>query len=92
MTRTELVASIGRLLEGNARSRPVARLEEQTRLNEDLGLDSVMLLELLVRLELELRIAIPEEAPAREHFITVGGLADFLLGLDRAGEREGAEV
>jgi acyl carrier protein len=92
MTRGELMTNIEKLLAGRARFRPVPRLEDETRLNEDLGLDSVMLLELLVRLELELRISIPEEAPAKEHFVTVGGLADFLLGLRRTGERDEREV
>lgn len=92
MTRGELVTSIQKLLDGRPRFGAVPQLEDGTRLNEDLGLDSVMLLELLVRLELELEIAIPEEAPAKEHFVTVGGLADFLLGLRRTGERDGREV
>jgi acyl carrier protein len=92
MTRGELVTNIEKLLQGKAHVRPVPRLQDETRLNEDLGLDSVMLLELLVRLELDLRISIPEEAPAKEHFVTVGGLADFLLGLRRTGERNGHEV
>lgn len=85
MTKAGLVANIEKLIEGHARFRPVPRLEDHTRLNEDLGLDSVMLLELLVRLELELHLVIPEDAPAKQHFVTVGGLAEFLLGLGSAG-------
>ena len=54
---------------------------DATRLNEELCLDSVRVLELLVHLELELGLCIPEEAPAREQFATVGGLVDFVLGL-----------
>lgn len=52
-----------------------------SRLNEDLYLDSVMILQLLLHLELEHGFIIPDEALAKEDFETVDTLAAFLGSL-----------
>jgi acyl carrier protein len=85
MTRATLVAEIGGLLKRHMNLPHDVRLDERTRLNQDIYLDSVMVLELLVMLEIELGFSIPEDAPARENFVTLGTLAEFLLGLNREG-------
>ena len=82
MTRDALIGEIGSLLKLHLNVPHDARLDAATRLNQDIYLDSVMVLELLVLLETKLGFAIPEEAPAREHFLTLGALAEFLLGLN----------
>lgn len=81
MTRQALVGEIAKLLRLHLNVAHDTELDESTRLNQDIYLDSVMVLELLVLLETKLGFVIPEEAPAREHFLTLGALAEFLLGL-----------
>ena len=63
------------------RSLPAARLDNfngHARLNADLGLDSIMLMELLVTLELENGLRISEDAFIGENLETVGDLARLL--------------
>lgn len=51
-----------------------------SRLNEDLYLDSVLLLQLIVQLELQEGYDIPDSRFTKEDFSTVSGLAAFLEG------------
>jgi aryl carrier protein AsbD len=87
MTRAALIREIGGLLRLHMNVPEEVTLDETTHLNHDIYVDSVMVLELLVRLEIELGFSIPDEAPAREHFTTLGTLAEFLLGLSRDGRQ-----
>ncbi|MEP1215259.1 MAG: phosphopantetheine-binding protein [Marinobacter sp.] len=60
---------------------PAARLDNfstHARLNADLGLDSIMLMELLVSLELENGLSISEDAFIGENLETVRDLARLL--------------
>ncbi len=59
----------------------IPALQEQHRLNEDLGIDSVMLLQLLVWMEVELGLPIPEEEVDPRIFDTVGSLLQFMESL-----------
>lgn len=52
--------------------------EPHARLNEDLYLDSVQVLQLLLHLELDWGLKIPEEAFGQDDFTTVASLAAFL--------------
>lgn len=66
---------------------PAARLDNfssNARLNADLGLDSIMLMELLVTLELENGLKISEDAFIGENLETVSDLARLLA----AGQQE----
>lgn len=55
-------------------------LNEGTRLFEDLGLDSTIVLELLMRLEEELSIEFDADDLEQRHFETAGTLATFVAG------------
>jgi acyl carrier protein len=79
MTRLNLIAAIGSVLSERMALPHMAHFSEDARLNEQLCLDSVMVLQLLVHLELEYGVVLPEEAVVREQPGTVGSLADFLL-------------
>lgn len=81
MTKPELIASIRHVLEHRMGVSPPGNFCEEVRLNEELRLDSVLLMQLLLHLELEMGLRIPEEALTRQDLATVGSLADFLLGL-----------
>jgi acyl carrier protein len=64
---------------------PAARMNAfapDARLNEDLALDSIMLLELLVHLELEHRLCVPEEALLATELATVADLQQLLQPMD----------
>jgi acyl carrier protein len=79
MTRPELVRVI-RCFMTEALALPyMHRFSEEARLNEDLCLDSVMMLQLLVSLELQHGVVIPEEAILEKQLGTVGSFVDFLL-------------
>jgi acyl carrier protein len=79
MTRPELVHVIRSFLAEVLALPYMERFREEARLNEDLGLDSVMMLELLVSLELQHGLVLPEEAIVEKQLGTVGSFVEFLL-------------
>jgi len=80
MTREEIVEAICRTLRGLPDVPGDVPLRPETRLQEDLGLDSVGSLSLIVALELECGIEIPESAVFKEAFATISSLASALTG------------
>jgi petrobactin synthase len=79
MTRSELLRVI-RAFMAEALALPhVGCFSEEARLNEDLGLDSVMMLELLVSLELQHGVVLPEQAILEKQLGTVGSFVDLVL-------------
>jgi acyl carrier protein len=70
---------IGAVLRDKMSMPHLTELDEAARLNEELGLDSVMVLELLVHLELEHGLTLPEEAVLQKQDGKLGSLLDFLL-------------
>ncbi|TCK08892.1 phosphopantetheine-binding protein [Marinobacterium mangrovicola] len=87
MKREELIEVIQDGLANSLRIPHIASFRPEARLNEDLHLDSVMILQLLLHLELECGYEIPDEALSAEAFATVNSLVDFLLQLQ---QEEGA--
>jgi petrobactin synthase len=63
-------------------------LRPETRLQEDLGMDSVSALSLIVMLEIECGIAVPETAVFKEAFATISSLARALTGEAAAKSNE----
>ena len=55
---------------------PNTRIEESTRLREDLGVDSLDLMEAFIDMEADFGIEFPTDAP--ERFRTVGNVVAFL--------------
>ncbi|WP_084783939.1 phosphopantetheine-binding protein [Paenibacillus sp. FJAT-26967] len=53
-------------------------LTDDTRLREDLRIDSVMILQLLVHIEVELGLQVPEDEIDPKAFLTIGSLLDFI--------------
>ncbi|QWU44769.1 petrobactin biosynthesis protein AsbD [Bacillus sp. NP247] len=56
----------------------VTHLEETVRLNQDLYIDSVMMLQLIVYIEMDLKLCVPEDEIDPKAFLTVGSLLDFM--------------
>jgi acyl carrier protein len=88
MTRAELVCVIRSLMAEMLALPYMSRFCEEARLNEDLCLDSVMMLQLLVGLELQHGVALPEQAIVEKQLGTVGSFVDFLLAHRAASANE----
>lgn len=92
MNKSEVIRAIFEILEMRLQVPHLEDFREQARLNEDLYLDSVVVLQLLVQLELQFGFEIPEEEITADHFQTVSSLADFLLSLPRGAVRSVEEA
>ena len=73
-----LVAAIGTVLREEMRHPHLDRFGPQARLNEDLYLDSVQLLQLILALEMTHGVSVPEAAINRQDVSTVADLARIL--------------
>ncbi|EAZ85427.1 MULTISPECIES: petrobactin biosynthesis protein AsbD [Bacteria] len=78
MTRQQLIKSIYDIMENSLELQTLSSFNEDARLNEDLYMDSIMVLQLILHIELDLGIAIPDEVLVPKDFKTVGTLANFL--------------
>ncbi|WP_424934246.1 DUF6005 family protein [Amaricoccus macauensis] len=82
--RAAIVDAIRSVLEDPLASRHMAAFSQDARLNEDLHLDSVLVLNLILHLETEHGFEIPERAMSKDHFSTVADLADLIAGASEA--------
>lgn len=78
MTRQEITAAIHQVLAERMNNRYLDGFGPQSRLNADLYLDSVLLLDLLLHLELDHGIVVPEAAIAATAIGTVSDLVELL--------------
>lgn len=78
MTRQELIKGIFDIMENSLELQTLSSFNEDARLNEDLYMDSIMVLQLILHVELDLGISIPDEILIPKDFKTVGTLASFL--------------
>ncbi|MBN8939093.1 MAG: phosphopantetheine-binding protein [Rhizobiales bacterium] len=78
MTRESIIEAIGSVLREEMRHPHLDRFGPQARLNEDLYIDSVQLLQLILALELNLGLPVSEEAFSRQDLVTVADLAAIL--------------
>ncbi|WP_325891795.1 DUF6005 family protein [Grimontia sp. NTOU-MAR1] len=83
MEREQLIASIRQVLSDNMQNAHMEKFSESARLNEDLYLDSVLILQLILHLELDLGLTVPEENITAADYSTVSSLADFLCRIER---------
>lgn len=79
MQRTDVIDAIHSILSEKLNIPRIAAFNDQARLNEDLYLDSVLLLQLLLNLEQEMNLQIPDTALNKDDFKTVSSLSDFVL-------------
>lgn len=80
MSRDDIIAAIRAVLAERMESRHLDRFGPDARLNEDLYLDSVLLLNLYLHLETEYAIVAPDEVVSSADIRTVGELAGLLAG------------
>lgn len=83
MTRDETLQVIYEIMKNKLQLPTLSAFSESSRLNEDLYMDSVMVLQLILHLELDLRLDIPDEILKPNDFHTVATLANFLERLQK---------
>lgn len=64
----------------------VEQLDDSMRLNEDLRIDSIMIVQLIVYIELEMKLSVPDEIIDPRAFSTIGSLLEFMQGLEPLSE------
>ncbi len=79
ITKTLVIQSIHNILSQQLTIPNIEAFSEKARLNEDLYLDSILIMELLVALETELNFVIPDAELTKNDYSTVNALADFLV-------------
>ncbi|WP_117190187.1 DUF6005 family protein [Rhizobium terrae] len=79
MTRDEILDSVRIVLSEHMTHPHMQAFAPEARLNEDLYLDSVLILQILLNLELEYGLAMPEEAIARQELETVADLVGLYI-------------
>jgi acyl carrier protein len=89
MTRQEIVQIIYDILQRHLKLPLMEAFHEDARLNEDLYMDSIMILQLILHLEVDLGFDIPDEMLVSKDFRTVGSLADFLEYQQKRAAAEG---
>ncbi|MBP2706801.1 acyl carrier protein [Microbispora sp. RL4-1S] len=80
MNRSEIVTAVVRSI-GEVLQREVTDVTEDTRLFDDLQLDSTSILELLMAVEDTMDVEVDPEGLDMDSFRTIGTLADYLQGL-----------
>ncbi|KIP21465.1 MULTISPECIES: petrobactin biosynthesis protein AsbD [Anoxybacillus] len=90
MRRDEAIRAIYNILKEKMNIATLSLFGESARLNEDLYLDSVMVLQLILHLELDLGIDIPDDVLRPNDFHTVASLVGFLERLQNEKEMEEA--
>lgn len=80
MTRETLRARLSKLMRDKFHVQ-VQSLDDHLRLNEDLRIDSIMIVQLVVFIELDLLLQVPDETIDPRTFSTVGTLLDFMQKL-----------
>lgn len=78
MTRQEIVQVLHDIMQHHLKLPSMEAFCEDARLNEDLYMDSIMILQMILHLEVDLGFEIPDEMLVSKDFQTVGSLADFL--------------
>ncbi|MBM7704550.1 petrobactin biosynthesis protein AsbD [Metabacillus iocasae] len=86
MTREELTQNIYDIMKNKLELPTLSSFQEHARLNEDLYMDSIMILQLLLHVELDLGLSVPDEVLSPKDFHTVGTLIDFLERLQNVEE------
>ena len=80
MQKTEVINAIHSVLINEFNLDNIDDFHQHARLNEDLYLDSVLILQLLISLEIKLGISVPDDALDLKDFETVDGFSEFILG------------
>ncbi|HFK1464942.1 petrobactin biosynthesis protein AsbD [Bacillus cereus] len=78
MRREALKNAVLKIMIEKMELKNVTHLEETMRLNQDLYIDSLMMLQLIVYIEMDVKLCVPEDEVDPKAFLTVGSLLDFM--------------
>ena len=78
MSEADIIDAIRTVLDRHMNHPHLAGFAPEARLNEDLYLDSVLILQIFLNLELEFGLSVPEEIISRQDIATVADLAGLL--------------
>jgi aryl carrier protein AsbD len=81
MNRIKIMKELRALMASMMEVEIPAELKETDRIYEDLGIDSIMVMQLMVGLEEKFNITVPEEEVDPDNFSTVGNFVSFIQGL-----------
>ena len=79
MTRSDIIDAIAQVLAGPMQHRHMEAFSPTARLNQDLYLDSVLILQIFLNLELEHGLMVDDAVISRKDVVTVADLADLFL-------------
>lgn len=83
MDREILRGQLTRVLKEKLHLNYIDELHDELRLNEDLRIDSIMIVQLIVYVETELHYVVPDDEVDPRTFSTVGSLLHFIESLTR---------
>jgi aryl carrier protein AsbD len=81
MNRTEIVEKLKKIIAENLELAIPESFSESSRTWEDLGVDSLMAMQLIVYIEEDFDVEVPEDEIKEDVFNTIGSLADFIESL-----------
>jgi aryl carrier protein AsbD len=81
MNRIEIIEKLKVIIEENLEHELPENLKEEDGIYDDLGIDSIMVLQLIIYIEEEFGIEVPEDSIDPEVFETVGSLVTFIQAL-----------
>ena len=84
MDRARIIEGLKKIISENLELEVPAELNESVRTWEDLGVDSIMAMQLIVYIEEDFGIEVPEDEIEEGVFGTIGSLADFIERLQKA--------
>jgi acyl carrier protein len=85
MKREEILTKLVDIIQQNLEVQLPEKVEESHRTFEDLGIDSIMVLQLVVYIEEAFGVAVPEEDVDPDVFKSVGALITFIQELQQSG-------
>ncbi|KPB06420.1 petrobactin biosynthesis protein AsbD [Bacillus sp. CHD6a] len=91
LSREELYDAVYDILKDKLTIPTWKSFKESARLNEDLYMDSIMILQLILHVELDLGLSIPDDMLVPKDFHTVESLLNLLekLSSEKSKEKEG---
>lgn len=69
MRREALKNAVLKIMTEKMELKNITHLEETMHLNQDLYIDSVMMLQLIVYIEMDLKLCVPEDEVDQRHFL-----------------------
>ncbi|MEC2071936.1 petrobactin biosynthesis protein AsbD [Alkalihalophilus marmarensis] len=83
MTEEKAITLLYDILDKHLNLPAIDAFHKEARLNEDLCMDSVMILQFILHLEVDYGIEVPDDQLAPSDFYTVSSMAQFICSLTK---------